>query len=194
MTVKQARFAADVADGVPRAAAHRKHYKTNAPPDAPEPHRQAQRRKAAEIAKLPNVAAEIRRLTWLSCPPADDLRGMREQAIGVLADLSRGARSEEVRLKSALALYRIAETTRAASAPHATTQEQDKLLDTLRHLYRTIQGTERPTDLDPASPGLTVFDASVPDPLPNLPVVRDEDVPIDITLADQPASPPTESC
>jgi hypothetical protein len=136
LTVKQTKFAAKVASGTPKAVAHREVYATT------EKHHKskAQGRKALEVAARPNVAAEIRRLTWLSCPPADDVRGMREHSIRVLSDLSRTAASEEVRLKSALALFRIAETTRAASDPRATDTEQDRVLGALRKLYREVQG------------------------------------------------------
>jgi hypothetical protein len=134
-----------------------------------------------DYAAKPHVAAEIRRLTWLSCPPADDVRGMREHSIRVLSDLSRSANSEVVRLQSALALYRIAETTRAAAAPHSTTQEQDRMLASLRQLYRSIQGVANdPPRMNAAS----ITGDGVPDPLPNLPIVCDQDEPIDITLAD----------
>ena len=41
---------------------------------------------ALETAKKPNVAAEIRRLTWLSFPPLEDTQGMRGQAVRILAN------------------------------------------------------------------------------------------------------------
>ena len=135
LTAKQAKFAAKVADGTPKAVAHREVYKNS------EKHQRSasQRRKAVEVATTPNVAAEIRRLTWLSFPPLDDVRGMREQAVRVISDLSRSREApHEVRLKAALALYKIAETTRAAADPRAETTEQDKLLASLRKLYATI--------------------------------------------------------
>ncbi|HKV44616.1 MAG TPA: hypothetical protein VJT32_08085 [bacterium] len=160
LTVKQAKFAARVAQGIPKATAHREIYANT------EKHRTspAQRRKAVEVAARPNVSAEIRRLTWLSCPPIDDIRGMREHSVRVLSDLSRTAKSEEVRLKSALALYRIAETTRAAAAPGAADSEQDRLLDSLRRLYVEVQGTADKHDgIGPAPP-----------------IVRYDDAPIDI--------------
>ena len=188
LTVKQTKFAADVADGQSKAAARRKHYAAN--PN----YVQADRRKAAELAAQPNVAAEIRRLTWLSCPPLADTAGMRSQAVRVIADLSRSAKSEQVRLNAALALYRIAEQTRAAASPSATTQEQDRLLDGLRALYRKIQATagNPPAMHAPAPAASGIFDDQLADPLPNLPVVADVDDPIDITLADQPSSSPSE--
>ena len=188
LTVKQTKFAADVADGQSKAAARRKHYAAN--PN----YVQADRRKAAELAAQPNVAAEIRRLTWLSCPPLADTAGMRSQAVRVIADLSRSAKSEQVRLNAALALYRIAEQTRAAASPSATTQEQDRLLDGLRALYRKIQATagNPPAMQAPAPAASGIFDDQLADPLPNLPVVADVDDPIDITLADQPSSSPSE--
>jgi hypothetical protein len=186
LTVKQTKFAADVADGQSKAAARRKHYAAN--PN----YVQADRRKAAELAAQPNVAAEIRRLTWLSCPPLADTAGMRSQAVRVIADLSRSAKSEQVRLNAALALYRIAEQTRAAASPSATTQEQDRLLDGLRALYRKIQATAgNPPAMQapaPATAPAGIFDDQLADPLPGLPVVADVDDPIDITLADQPSS------
>jgi len=188
LTVKQTKFAADVADGQSKAAARRKHYAAN--PN----YVQADRRKAAELAAQPNVAAEIRRLTWLSCPPLADTAGMRSQAVRVIADLSRSAKNESVRLNAALALYRIAEQTRAAASPSATTQEQDRLLDGLRALYRKIQATagNPPAMQAPAPAASGIFDDQLADPLPNLPVVADVDDPIDITLADQPSSSPSE--
>jgi hypothetical protein len=183
LTVKQTKFAADVADGQSKAAARRKHYAAN--PN----YVQADRRKAAELAAQPNVAAEIRRLTWLSCPPLADTAGMRSQAVRVIADLSRSAKSEQVRLNAALALYRIAEQTRAAASPSATTQEQDRLLDGLRALYRKIQATAgNPPAMQAPAPASGIFDDQLADPLPGLPVVADVDDPIDITLADQPSS------
>ena len=167
LTVKQTKFAADVADGQSKAAA---------------------------MATQPHIAAEIRRLTWLSCPPLADTAGMRSQAVRVIADLSRSAKSEQVRLNAALALYRIAEQTRAAASPSATTQEQDRLLDGLRALYRKIQATagNPPAMQAPAPAASGIFDDQLADPLPNLPVVADVDDPIDITLADQPSSSPSE--
>ena len=110
LTVKQKKFAAQVADGQSKAAAHRANYK-----QSPPGYEMADRRKASEIANQPHIAAEIRRLTWLSCPPLADTAGMRSQAVRVIADLSRSAKSEQVRLNAALALYRIAEQTRAAA-------------------------------------------------------------------------------
>jgi hypothetical protein len=117
---------------------------------------------------------------------------MRSQAVRVIADLSRSAKSEQVRLNAALALYRIAEQTRAAASPSATTQEQDRLLDGLRALYRKIQATAgNPPAMQapaPATAPAGIFDDQLADPLPGLPVVADVDDPIDITLADQPSS------
>lgn len=134
LTPKQTRFAAAVASGTPKVAALRQEY-------AHDPARKnANSRKAGELAQRPNVAAEIRRLTWLSCPPAGDARGMREHSVRILSDLSRSAASEEVRLKAALALYRIAETTLAAAAPDVAPSDQDKLLASLRRLYTEVQG------------------------------------------------------
>jgi len=133
LTVKQTKFAAKVANGTPKAVAHREVYVSQREP-------KAQQRRALETAAKPNVAAEIRRLTWLSCPPIENTRGMREHAVRVLSDLSRTAVSEEVRFKSALALFKIAETTRAASDPRAEATEQDKLLASLRKLYAEVQG------------------------------------------------------
>jgi len=134
LTVKQTKFAARVATGMPKAAARREVYAES--PKYPK----AARRRAAEMANQPHVAAEIRRLTWLSCPPVEDARGMREHSVRILSDLSRSAASEEVKLKAALALYRIAETTLAAAAPGAAPTDQDKLLASLRRLYTEVQG------------------------------------------------------
>ena len=118
---------------------------------------------------------------------------MRSQAVRVIADLSRSAKSEQVRLNAALALYRIAEQTRAAASPSATTQEQDRLLDGLRALYRKIQATAgNPPAMQAPAPASGIFDDQLADPLPGLPVVADVDDPIDITLADQPSSSPSE--
>lgn len=136
LTVKQQKFAQAVADGKPKAQAHRENYKSS--PPVPK-YQLADRRRASELAKQPNVAAEIRRLTWLSMPQMDDVRGMRGQAIRIISDLSRTARSEAIRLQAAMALYKIAETTHAAAAPNATTAEQDRLLGALRGLYRQLQ-------------------------------------------------------
>jgi hypothetical protein len=189
LTVKQKKFAAQVADGQSKAAAHRANYK-----QSPPGYEMADRRKASEIANQPHIAAEIRRLTWLSCPPLADTAGMRSQAVRVIADLSRSAKNESVRLNAALALYRIAEQTRAAASPSATTQEQDRLLDGLRALYRKIQATagSPPAMQAPAPAAGGIFDEALRDPLPGLPVVADVDDPIDITLADQPSSSPSE--
>ena len=44
----------------------------------------------------------------------------------------------------------------------------------------------------PAPAASGIFDDQLADPLPNLPVVADVDDPIDITLADQPSSSPSE--
>ena len=192
LTVKQTKFAAAVADGKPKAVAHRENYKQSPNPK----YRMADQRTASEMANQPHIAAEIRRLTWLSCPPLADTAGMRSQAVRVIADLSRSAKSEQVRLNAALALYRIAEQTRAAASPSATTQEQDRLLDGLRALYRKIQATAgSPPAMQapaPAAPPASIFDDALRDPLPGLPVVADCDDPIDITLADQPSSSPSE--
>jgi len=172
LTVKQTKFAAAVAAGVPKVRA------TVQAGYVPQKVKSAHERRAADIAARPNVAAEIRRLTWLSCPPVDDIRGMREHAVRVLSDLSRSAVSEEVRLKSALALFRIAETTRAASNPSAEATEQDRLLASLRKLYVEVQGTankppaRRRQEDDP--------DADFTGPLP-APLVAYDDEPIDIT-------------
>ena len=188
LTVKQTKFAAAVADGKPKAVAHRENYKQSPNPK----YRMADQRTASEMANQPHIAAEIRRLTWLSCPPLADTAGMRSQAVRVIADLSRSAKSEQVRLNAALALYRIAEQTRAAASPSATTQEQDRLLDGLRALYRKIQATAgTPPAMQapaPATAPAGIFDDQLADPLPGLPVVADVDDPIDITLADQPSS------
>jgi len=189
LTVKQQKFARAVADGKPKTVAHRENYAAS-----PPKYRKADEDKAAAMATQPHIAAEIRRLTWLSCPPLADTAGMRSQAVRVIADLSRSAKSEQVRLNAALALYRIAEQTRAAASPSATTQEQDRLLDGLRALYRKIQATagNPPAMQAPAPAASGIFDDQLADPLPNLPVVADVDDPIDITLADQPSSSPSE--
>jgi len=189
LTVKQQKFARAVADGKPKTVAHRENYAAS-----PPKYRKADQDKAAAMATQPHIAAEIRRLTWLSCPPLADTAGMRSQAVRVIADLSRSAKSEQVRLNAALALYRIAEQTRAAASPSATTQEQDRLLDGLRALYRKIQATAgNPPAMQapapaPATAPAGIFDDQLADPLPGLPVVADVDDPIDITLADQPSS------
>jgi len=189
LTVKQQKFARAVADGKPKTVAHRENYAAS-----PPKYRKADQDKAAAMATQPHIAAEIRRLTWLSCPPLADTAGMRSQAVRVIADLSRSAKNESVRLNAALALYRIAEQTRAAASPSATTQEQDRLLDGLRALYRKIQATagNPPAMQAPAPAASGIFDDQLADPLPNLPVVADVDDPIDITLADQPSSSPSE--
>jgi len=189
LTVKQQKFARAVADGKPKTVAHRENYAAS-----PPKYRKADQDKAAAMATQPHIAAEIRRLTWLSCPPLADTAGMRSQAVRVIADLSRSAKSEQVRLNAALALYRIAEQTRAAASPSATTQEQDRLLDGLRALYRKIQATagNPPAMQAPAPAASGIFDDQLADPLPGLPVVADVDDPIDITLADQPSSSPSE--
>ena len=170
LTVKQTRFAAAVASGKPKTVARRENYIEN--PAKPK----ATSRSAAKLAAQPHVAAEIRRLTWLSCPPVDDIRGMREHAVRVLSDLSRSSPSDEVRLKAALALYRIAETTRAAAAPSAPTNEQDKLLASLRKLYTEVQGAAARSEAQEADP-------LGPEPAP-FPTYDDE--PIDITLVAEP--------
>jgi hypothetical protein len=189
LTVRQKKFAAQVADGQSKAAARRDNYASS-----PPGYEHNDRQRAANMATQPHIAAEIRRLTWLSCPPLADTAGMRSQAVRVIADLSRSAKSEQVRLNAALALYRIAEQTRAAASPSATTQEQDRLLDGLRALYRKIQATagNPPAMQAPAAPPASIFDEALRDPLPGLPVVADCDDPIDITLADQPSSSPSE--
>jgi hypothetical protein len=171
LTVKQTKFAAAVAEGKPKTVARRENYSEN--PKYPK----ATSRRASELAAKPHVAAEIRRLTWLSCPPADDVRGMREHSIRVLSDLSRTAVSEEVRLKSALALFRIAETTRAASDPRTDDAAQDRLLASLRKLYVQVQGQ--------AARG---GDGDTPDIGPVIPLPEDE--PIDITLLAEPVPAP----
>jgi hypothetical protein len=179
LTPRQTRFAAAVASGVTKKEAHRQNYKTNPGFEKND------QKQALMLAKRPHVAAEIRRLVWLSCPPADDIRGMREHSIRVLSDLSRTGKSEEVRLKAALALFKIAETTRAAAAPAASTKEQDRLLDRLRELYRTVQGVAsrdqpRKPGAPPAPPPF--FGEGVEDPLPDLPVAAtgDDEEAIDI--------------
>jgi hypothetical protein len=134
LRVKEAKFAAHVAAGEGRVKA------AAAAGYVPQKKRTALERRVRDIAQRPNVAAEIRRLTWLSCPPAGDARGMREHSVRILSDLSRSAASEEVRLKAALALYRIAETTLAAAAPDVAPSDQDKLLASLRRLYTEVQG------------------------------------------------------
>ena len=158
LTVKQTKFAARVADGEPRTVARKK--AGYAVSDDPR-HRQSTQRQASDLARVPNVAAEIRRLTWLACPPADDIRGMREHAIRVISDLSRTAKSEAIRLQSAMALYRIAETTRAAANPRATDAEQDRLLDALRGMYRTLQAQAGEVDLSPLGVPPTVDDEPI---------------------------------
>jgi len=134
LTGKQAKFAQAVASGKTRAQARRENYASS-----PPGYEQSDRRKASELARQPNVAAEIRRLTWLSMPVMDDFRGMRGQAIRVISDLSRTAKSEEVRLRAALALLQIAEHHHAAAAPDATPQDQDRILSALRQLYGQAQ-------------------------------------------------------
>lgn len=133
LTARQTRFAAAVARGEPKAKAHRENYAVN------PGYEETAQRKALELAKKPHVAAEIRRLTWLSCPAAEDTKGMHEQGIRVLSDLSRTAKSEEVRFKSAMALVHIAQTTIKAADPRATDDEQSRLLDSLRQLYNRVQ-------------------------------------------------------
>jgi hypothetical protein len=140
LTGKQRKFAAAVAEGKPKAQAYRENYAVTPGYEV------AGRRRALETAAKPNVAAEIRRQVWLTCPPFDDIRGMKEHSVRVLSDLSRSAKSEEVRLKAALALFRIAETTRAAADPRATDREQDKLLDSLRKLYARVNGQVQEVD------------------------------------------------
>ena len=166
LTAKQKKFAARVAEGATKSQAHRENYTVT------PGYEEAGRRKASELAQAPHVAAEIRRLTWLSFPPLDDIRGMREQAVRVLSDLSREAKSEEVRLKAALSLFKIAETARGAADPRAATTEQDKLLASLRKLYATIQTSNSEDDIDigPAPPAY-------------------DDEPIDIQAIADPAPP-----
>jgi hypothetical protein len=77
---------------------------------------------------------------------------MREHSIRVLFDLTRSSQSDEVRLKAALALYRIAETTAQAADPRATDAEQDKLLTALRKLYNQVQNVELPDDTPDLGP------------------------------------------
>jgi hypothetical protein len=158
LTVKQTKFAAAVANGTPRIRA------TVEAGYVPQKVKAAHQRRASEIANRPNVAAEIRRLTWLALPCIDDTRGMREHAVRVLSDLSRSAVSEEVRLKSALALFKIATTTAAASDPRASDQEQDRLLSALRKLYAQVRGV--PSDDDDGMPDV----GPAPRPLDDEPI------------------------
>lgn len=171
LTAKQQKFADLVAGGKTRTAARREVYVES--PKYPK----ATSRRAVALAEKPNVAAEIKRLTWLSFPPLDNTRGMREQAVRVLSDLSRTA-PPAVRLQAALALYKISETTRAAADPRATDSEQDKLLASLRKLYATIQGNVQEVDIDGPDIG------PVPKPY--------DDEPIDIQAIALPADPATE--
>jgi hypothetical protein len=171
LTVKQTRFAAAVAAGETKSKARRDNYRTT------PGYEQANRREAHALAKQPNVAAEIRRLTWLACPPADDIRGMREHAIRVISDLSRSAKSEEVRLKSALALIQIAEHTRAAANPAASNTEQDRILTALRKLYSQAQ--------------ITAATPPAYDPPPE-PVCDPDDEVIDIRAIGEPVTEPAE--
>ena len=157
LTARQTKFAAAIANGTTKAQALRENYKPNAPKYAA-----MDRKKATVLSRAPHVAAEIRRLTWLSCPPADDIRGMREHSIRVLSDLSRTAKSEQVRLTSALALYKIAETTRAAANPRASDREQDRLLDALRGIYRTLQAKAGAMDVDLSPMGVPPNDDDEP--------------------------------
>jgi hypothetical protein len=133
LTAKQTRFAAGVAAGKPKAAAHRENYTVK------PGYEKVGRHKALELAKKPHVAAEIARLTWLSCPPAEDARGMREHGIRTLSDLTRSSQSDDVRYKAAMALIHIAETTMKAADPRTSTDDQDKLLASLRQLYNRVQ-------------------------------------------------------
>jgi hypothetical protein len=171
LTGKQRKFAQAVAvEGKPKAQARRENYAVTPGYEA------TNRRRASELAQQPNVASEIRRLTWLACPNLDDVHGMRSQAVRVLSDLSRDSASDEVRLKAALALYKIAETSRAAADPRATDTEQDKLLASLRKLYNTIQGTAAEGD---GAPDIDIG-----------PQVRPpDDDPIDITCIAAPVEP-----
>jgi len=146
LTVKQQKFAALVAAGEPKIKARRAVYKVS---DSPDPkHQLAERRRAAMQAGDTVMANEIRRLTWLACPPLEDAIGMRSQAIRVIADLSIGAKNESVRLAAARELLKLAEQLRKAADPAATDREQDRLLEGLRDLYRRIENTAA------AAPGL----------------------------------------
>jgi hypothetical protein len=112
---------------------------------------------------------------------------MREHAIRVISDLSRTAASEEVRLKSALALLQIAEHTRAAAAPAATPVEQDHIMDALRKLYGQAQLAaaryqERQPDYAPPPPPPSSDDEVIDiqalgDPLPEEPATPPEEAP-----------------
>jgi len=144
LTPNEEGFAADLASGMPKLKAYQNNY-THTPGTQWE---KQNRETANKIASRPNVAAEIRRLAWLSCPPMEDLAGMRGHALRVMADLARGAKSEEVRLKSALILYKIAETTRQAAHPRAAVEDQNKILETLRGFYAKIQkGADKKYDM-----------------------------------------------
>lgn len=167
LTVKQLKFATQVAEGTSKAAAHRANY-VHDPKYA-----KANGRKALDLANKPNVAAEIRRQVWLSMPLMDDIRGMRGQSIRIISDLSRSAKSETVRLQAAMALFQIADKTQAAARPTISNAEQDKLLDSLRGMYRRLEAQA----------------AEAPDISPSVPLPDPDEIPIDIDAIGDPAAP-----
>jgi hypothetical protein len=134
LTSHQRGFAASVASGKSQTKAMDENYKVH-----PTRFRDRTTLQGSETARKPHVAREIRELTWLSCPNMDDVRGMRGHALRVLFDLSQYAISEDIRMRCALSLLQISETTHLAANPKLEAKDQDAVLGLLRGFYNKIQ-------------------------------------------------------
>jgi hypothetical protein len=159
LSVRQRRFAAEIAAGQSRAKAYAIAYPN-----------QRMKKGSLEVvskkaAKHPKVKAEIERLLIQLLPPVQDMRAAYEHAFSTVIKLSIESRDDRVRFDCARWLraeYERQEQLITAVRPEP---ETERMLATLRALYIQIEGTAA----HPVRPLEMVEDVADADGLPAVP-------------------------
>ena len=135
LSVRQRRFAAEIAAGQSRAKAYALAYPN-----------QRMKKSSLEVvskkaAKHPKVKAEIERLLIQLLPPVPDMRAAYEHAFATVIKLSIESRDDRVRFDCARWLRAECERQEQLMAAARPEPEAERMLASLRALYAKIQGS-----------------------------------------------------
>jgi hypothetical protein len=167
LSVRQRRFAAEIAAGNSRAKAYALAY--------PNQHmkKSSLEVESKKAAKHPKVKAEIERLRLQLLPPVEDLRAIYQHSLSAVIKLSIESHDDRVRFDAARWLRAEVEREEQKLAAARTEPEAERLLTVLRSLYNKIEGSAS----HPAQPPLEMVpDAMDADGSPGEPPTTSVDV------------------
>jgi hypothetical protein len=168
LSVRQRRFAAEIAAGRSRAQAYALAY------PGQKMKKGTLEVEARKTAKHPRVKAEIERLLLQLLPPVQDMRAVYEHALSTVIKLSIESRDDRVRLDCARWLRAECERQEQLMAAVRPEPETERMLTALRALYVQIEGGAsypaqaaleivgdvKDADCSPAEPHTTAVDTA----------------------------------